>query len=203
MPVSSPLTPKSVLRHRPLNSFEGTPKARPTVTRASRPATQTKEIVPPFVCSPAQKTSVKKRRSRLNLTSLGIGMMVALVAVLLGQLLLTWFSTTWDDIHYGTPRTYQTDAFVSHETGQTPSHFIVLNLHGRVEIIELPGEDPSKTKIYIGPQIAGPGAEMVPVTLQFVDLHHTRHPNMLVQFQGTQVVFHNVHAAFQHGQLEG
>ena len=112
MPVSSPLTPKSVLRHRPLNSFKGAPKAKPTVTRASRPALKTKEIVPPFVCLPAQKTSVKKSRSHLNLTSLGIGMMVALVAVLLGQLLLTWFSTTWDDIHYGTPRTYQTNAFL-------------------------------------------------------------------------------------------
>ena len=130
MPVSSPLTPKSVLRHRPLNSFEGAPKARPTVTRASRPAPKTKEMVPPFICSPAHPTVLKKRRSRLNLTSLGIGMMVALAAVLLGQLLLGWFSITWDDIHYGTPRTYQTDAFVGHEAAQTASHFIALNLHG-------------------------------------------------------------------------
>ena len=76
MPVSSPLTPKSVLRHRPLDSFEGTPKTRPTVTRASRPTHKTKEIVPPLVCSPAQQIVLKKRRSRLNLTSLGIGMMV-------------------------------------------------------------------------------------------------------------------------------
>ena len=41
---------------------------------------------------------------------------------------------------------------------------------------------------------------MVPVTLQFVDPHHTHHPDMIVQFQGTQVVFHNVHGAFQAGQ---
>ena len=201
MPVSSPLTPKSVLRHRPITSSGEAPKTRPIVARTSRPAPKTKEIVPPFVCSPAQKTSVKKRRSRLNLTSLGIGMMVALVAVLLGQLLIGWFSTTWNDIHYGTPRTYQTDAFVGHEAGQTASHFIVLNLHGRVEIIELPGGNPSKTKIYIGPQIAGPGADRVPVTVQFVDPHHTHHPDMVVQFQGTQVVFHNVHGVFQPGQL--
>ena len=200
MTVSSPLTPKSVLRHRPLDSSENTLKARPTVTRASRPALKTKEIVPPFVCSPSQKTLVKKRHSHLNLTSLGIGMIVAIVLVLLGQLLLSWFSITWDDIHYGNPRTYQTDAFVGHEAGQTPSHFIVLNLHGRIEVIELSGGDPTKTKIYVGPQIAGVNAENVPVIVQFVDPHHTHHPDMVLQFQGTQVVFHNVHGVFQPGQ---
>ena len=200
MPVSSPLTPKSVLRHRPLDSSEGTRKTRPTVTRASRPALKTKEIVPPFVCSPPQKPVVKKRDLHLNLTSLGIGMIVAIIAVLLGQLLIGWVSTTWNNIQYGNPRTYQTDAFVGYEVGQTPSHFIVLNLHGRVEVIELQGGDPAKTKIYIWPQITGPGAENVPVTVRFVDTHHTHRPDMVVQFQGTQVVFHNVHGVFQPGQ---
>lgn len=199
MPVSSPLTPKSVLRHRPIPSSEDTPKTRPTVARASRPALKTQEMVPPFVCSPAQKTRVKKRGSHLNLTSLGIGMIVALVAVLLGQFLMGWFSTTWDDLNYGRPRTYQIDAIVGHEAGHTPSHFLALNLHGRIEVIELPGDDPTKTKISLGPQIAGPGADMVPVTIQFVDPHHTHHPDMLLQFQGTQVVFHNVNGAFQPG----
>ncbi len=123
--------------------------------------------------------------------------MVAIVAVLLGQLLLGWLGATWDDIHYGYPRTYQTDAFVGHEVGHTPSHFIVLNLRGRVEILELQGGDPTKTKMYLGPQIAGSGADLVPVTLKFVDPHHTHYPDMVVQFQGTQVVFHNVHGTFQ------
>ena len=200
MPVSSPLTPKSVLRHRPLDSSEETLKTKPAVTRASRLSLKTKEINSPFVCSPPPKTAVKKRQSHLNLTSLGIGMMIALAAVLLGQLLLSWCSMTWDDIHYGNPRTYQTDAFVGHEAGQVPSHFIVLNLHGRIEVIELQGGDPAKTKIYVGPRIAGFRAEDVPVTVQFVDPHHTHHPDMVLQFQGTQVVFHNVHGVFQPGQ---
>ena len=201
MPVSSPLTPKSVLRHRPITSSGEAPKTRPIVTRASRPTPKTKEIVPPFVCSPTQQTVPKKRRSHLNLTSLGIGMMVALVAVLLGQLLIGWFSTTWDDIHYGTPRTYQIDAFVGHEVTHTPSHFVALNLHGRIEILEWPGGDPTKMKIYLGPQITASDADKVPVTLRFVDPHLTHYPDMIVQFQGTQVVFHNVHGMFQPGQL--
>ncbi len=199
MPVSSPLAPKSVLRHRPLDSGKTT-QPIPAVMRASRSSAQkTKEIVPPFVCS-TPKTPVKKAHSNVNLTSLGIGMMVAILAVVLGQVLIRWGSTTWDDLQYGRPRTYQTDAFVGHETGQTPSHFIVLNLHGRIEVFELPGGDPTKTRVYLGPQITGPGAEKVPVTVQFVDPHHTHHPDMVLQFQGTQVVFQNVHGAFQPGQ---
>ena len=55
-------------------------------------------------------------------------------------------------------------------------------------------------KVYLGPHITGPDAANVPVTLQFVDPHHTHHPDMIVQFQGTQVVFHNVHGVFQVGQ---
>lgn len=123
MPVSSPLTPKSVVRHRPIAS-EKTTKPIPTVTRASRPPQKPQEVVPPFVCS-SRTPLVKKRRSQLNLVSLGIGMMVAVLAVLLGQLLMSWGSITWDDLHYGRPRTYQTDAFTGSEPGATPSHFIV------------------------------------------------------------------------------
>ncbi len=197
MPVSSPLTPKSVLRHRPLDSNNAT-KERPTVIRASRPALTTKKIVPPPVaCSPQKTLPVKKGSLTINLTSIGIGMIVAIVAVLLGQLLLGWLGTTWDDIHYGYPRTYQTDAFVGNEASHTPSHFIVLNLRGRVEILEQLGGDPTKTRVYLGPQIAGPGSDLVPVSLQFVDPHHTQYPDMVVQFQGTHVVFHNVHGSFQ------
>ena len=196
MPVSSPLTPKSVLRHRPLDS-DHTLKEKPTVIRASRPALSTKKMVPPVACLPQKTVPIKKVSSHINLTSLGIGMMVAIVAVLLGQLLLGWVSTTWDDLRYGYPRTYQTDAFTGGERGQTASHFIVLNLRGHIEILEQLGGDPTKTKIYIGPQIAGPGADRVPVTLQFIDPHHTHSPDMVVQFQGTQVVFHNVHGVFQ------
>jgi len=124
-------------------------------------------------------------------------MLVALLAVLLGQALLAWSATTWDDLHYGRPRTSQVDAFVGHEPAHTPSHFVVLNLHGHIEILEFPGGDPTHTKVYLGPQIGGTEAELVPVTIQFLDPHHTHYPDMLLQFQGTQVVFRNVRGMFQ------
>jgi len=124
-------------------------------------------------------------------------MLVALLAVLLGQALLAWCATTWDDLHYGRPRTYQTDAMTGNEPGATPSHFIVLNLRGHIEILELLGGDPTHTKLYLGPQIGGIGADLVPVTIQFVPSQQPQHPDMLVVFQGTQLRFHNVDGGFQ------
>lgn len=196
MPGASPLTPKSVLRHRPLFSDKLT-QERPTVVRASRPPQRTQETVPPFVCVGKAQTLQKKAHLSNTLAPIGVGMLVALLAVLLGQTLLAWCATTWDDLHYGRPRTFQSDAFVGHEPAQTPSHFIVLNLHGRIEIIELPGGDPTKTKIYLGPQIAGPGADLVPVTMQFVPSQLAHYPDMLVQFQDTQIRFRNITGEFQ------
>jgi len=131
------------------------------------------------------------------LVPLGSGMLVALLAVLLGQALLSWSATTWDDLHYGRPRTYQTDAFVGHEPAHTPSHFVVLNLHGRIEILEMQGGDPTHSKVYLGPQIGGTGADLVPVTIQFVASQQPQHPDMLVQFQGTQLRFRNINGGFQ------
>src|SRR5690349_12145390 len=143
MPVaSSPLTPKSALRHRPISST-GTTEEPPRVSRASRTQHITKETVQPFV-----RTTLPRETSRqgAGLAWLGTGMLVALAAVLLGQLVVGWMTTTWDDWHYGRPRTFQCDAVVGHsDSPAQPSHFIALNLHGHIEVIELPGGDPSHT----------------------------------------------------------
>ena len=202
MSVHAPLTPKSVLRHRPLFSDKAI-QAKPSVARASRASrspqrTATQEAVPPFVCIRKAAVPYNKTLHLSNiLVPIGMGMLVALLAVLVGQALLSWCATTWDDLHYGRPRTFQMDAFVGHEPAHTPSHFLVLNLHGRIEILELLGGDPTHTKLYLGPQIAGAGAELVPVTVQFVPSQHPQHPDMLIVFQGTQLRFYNVNNGFQ------
>src|SRR5436305_7681730 len=64
---------------------------------------------------------------------------VTLLIVFLYQQAANLVTVTWDDLHYGRPRTFQVDAFVGHETGNTPSHFMVVNLRGHIEIVELPG----------------------------------------------------------------
>lgn len=198
MPVaSSPLAPKSILRHRPINSSEKTEEP-PRISRASRVG-QTKEPVQPFVSTTLPRTT-SQQRPQSELIWLGTGMLVALVAVLLGQLVVGWVTTTLDDWRYGRPRTFQCDMVVGHaDSPAQPSHFIALNLHGRIEVIELPGGDSSRARIYQGPQIYGPGADLVVVTLQFPDLGHTHHPDMAILFQGTQAIFHNADGGFRPG----
>jgi hypothetical protein len=186
MPATSSLAPRSAVRYRPTE----TPGSKEiAVPRASRTATLAYKDMP----------QQKKKRLHLSIRWLpiGFGMAIMLAVVVLGQLVSGWITIALDDLHYGRPRTFQMDAFVGHESGTMPSHFLALNLHGRIEIIELPGGDPAHARMYVGPQIYGLGAEFVPVTLRFVDPDHTGHPDMLVFFQNSQVVFHNRQNSFQ------
>jgi hypothetical protein len=180
------LAPKSAVRYRPVAPDVATEEPA-RITRASR-------------TQPTSKLPQLRRRtsSRLPLWLLpvGLGMLLMLLVVVLGQWVLGWVQTNWDDLHYGRPRTFQLDAFVGHETGTVPSHFIALNLQGQIEIIELPGGDATHARMYVGPHLYGAGADLVPVTLRFVEGAHPRHPDMLILFQNTQVVFHNAGGTF-------
>jgi hypothetical protein len=99
---------------------------------------------------------------------------------------------------YGRPRTFQTDAYVGHnESPGMPSHFLAVNLQGRIEIIELPGGDASHACIYIGPQLYGSDADLIPVTLSFIDVNGDKKPDMIMNFQGTHVVFINDQGGFR------
>ncbi len=132
------------------------------------------------------KTPRRKHRGILRghpLLYLGIGMMAMLALWTLLTLAVTWWNTTWDDLHYGRPRTFQTDAVVGHnDSSSNPSHFIALNLNGRIEVIEFPGGDGSKARIYIGPQLYGNGDNLIPVTLSFVDINGDHRPDMILHF---------------------
>ncbi len=123
-------------------------------------------------------------------------MLLALALVVLGHIALNWISVTEDDLHYGRPRTYQVDAFVGHETAGVPSHFIALNLHGRIEVIEFPGGDGTHARIFLGPQLYGDNTDLVPVTLSFVDSRHDHHPDMLLMFGQSRLVFRNEQGTF-------
>jgi len=114
-----------------------------------------------------------------------------------------WWNDTLDFIHYGNPRTYQTDEVVGHnDSASHPSHFIALNLHGRIEIIEFPAGDGSHARIYLGPQIFGSGAEKVPVTLKFMDVNGDKKVDMLVFFQSSWIVFINDQNTFRPPTIE-
>lgn len=132
------------------------------------------------------------------LSYLGLGMIAMLVLWMLVSTLFAWVSTTADDIRYGRPRTFQTDAWVGHneQTG-IPSHFIAINLNRRIEIIEIAGGDAGHTRIYTGPQLYGADADLTPVTLQFVDVNNDHKADMIICFQNSQVVFINDRGGFR------
>lgn len=126
---------------------------------------------------------------------------LAMCTMLLGWMLLTtvanWWQVTQDDWHYGRPRTYQVDQVVGHnDSAQKPSHFIAINLNRQVEVIEFPGGDATKAKIYIGPLLVGPGQYLAPVTLSFQDVNGDGKIDMIVNVQDSHFIFLNNGTSF-------
>lgn len=108
-----------------------------------------------------------------------------------------WWETTTNDWRYGRPRTFQTDAVVGHhDSPQNPSHFIAINLNRHIIIIEIPGGNTSKSVIYSGPTLLGPGQDLAPVTLTFQDVNHDGKVDMIVNVQGSLFVFLNENGTF-------
>ena len=115
---------------------------------------------------------------------LGVSMLIAVVFIA-GYI---YIPPAWqrhvDDVTYGYPRTFQTDANVGHGG---VSHFIVLNLHGTIEVIEDP-PNPTKTKpqLYLITQFGNSGADLLPATVSFSDLNADGKPDMQVTvYNGT------------------
>jgi hypothetical protein len=129
-----------------------------------------------------------------------VGMAMLVMTLMWGGLsaLNSWWQVKHDDMLYGRPRTYQVDQVVGHDDSPSkPSHFIALNLNRHIEIIEFPGGDPSKAKIYIGPVLEGPGQDLAPVTLAFKDVNGDGKLDMIVMVQDSRFVFINTGSSFR------
>jgi hypothetical protein len=78
--------------------------------------------------------------------------------------LANWWTNWQDDLHYGNPRTFQVDQFVGQgDSPDHPDHFIVVNAHGRVIVIQLNLQHPELDQTY-GITTADPNT---PVSLNF------------------------------------
>ena len=123
----------------------------------------------------------------------GVGMIAALALWVTASSLLAWGTEKYNDIVYGNPRIFQTDAVVGHNHDSLvhPSHFIALNLHGQVIIVELPAGDPTKSIDYIGPALIAVGDEKIPITLTFAELNGDKKVDMIVHIQDKVVHFCN------------
>lgn len=145
---------------------------------------------PPTTQAGAKKRHPRRRRSVHPLLFLGVGMVLMFVLWLAATGLASWWQLHQDDVTYGRPRTFQTDAVVGHfDSVAHPSHFVAENLHRRVVIFELPGGDASKARVYVGPLLYGPGADLAPVTLSFPLIGGRT--AMVVTVQGNHLVYLN------------
>ncbi len=127
---------------------------------------------------------------------LGVGMIVMLGLWVGGTAFVSWWQVHQDDVQYGRPRTAQYDVVVGHHDSPTnPTHFIALNLHSTVLVIELPGGDSSKAKIYKGPQLFGPESDLYPVTLSFPQ-DANGNVDMQVHVQGDTFTYLNQNGQF-------
>ena len=92
-----------------------------------------------------------------------------------------WYQGVQNDWTYGQQRHFEINAVVGHSDSQTnPSHFTAENNSGQIIVIELPGGNVSKAKIYQIETIPG-NAGNPPVKLSFQDMNADGKPDMLVQ----------------------
>jgi hypothetical protein len=93
----------------------------------------------------------------------------------------SWIQAKQDDLTYGQKRHFEIDAVVGHaDTSSNPSHFIAENNNGNIYVIELPGGDSSKAKIYQITDIAGNEGNP-PVKLSFQDINRDGKLDLIVQ----------------------
>ncbi len=132
------------------------------------------------------------------LVFVGLAMFIMVIGWVTFSALGNWWQVTQDDWHFGRPRTFQTDAVVGHNDSQSnPSHFIAVNMNRHILIIELPGGDSSKARIFSGPVLIGPGQDLTPVTLTFKDMNGDGQLDMIVNVQDAHFMFLNVNGTFQ------
>jgi hypothetical protein len=102
----------------------------------------------------------------------------------------SWYQGVHDDWTYGKQRHFEINAVVGHGDSQTyPSHFTAENNNGQIIVIELPGGNVSKAKIYQIETVPG-NAGNPPVTLSFQDMNADGKPDMLVQIgDGSAILY--------------
>jgi len=128
----------------------------------------------------------------------GVGMLAMVAFFLVLSSAATWVEQKKDDLTYGRPRTFQLDAVVGHhDSAANPSHFIALNLNRHVEVIEIPGGDSTRERVYLITILFGDGEDSTPVTLSFRDVNGDGKPDMLVHIENQTVVEINDNGQFR------
>ncbi len=178
-------------------------QSRRTGTQGNLPTVQSKRS--PFIHTEETTTRDREIPSEKQQSTMRfhwlfyVGLAMLVMTLMWGGLsaLNSWWQVKQDDLHYGRPRTYQVDQVVGHNDAAAPSHFIALNLNRHIEVIEFPGGDPTKARIYIGPVLMGQGQDLAPATLEFRDVNGDGKLDMIVKVQDSRFVFINDNGSFR------
>ncbi len=93
----------------------------------------------------------------------------------------SWYQGVQNDWTYGKERHFEINAVVGHgDSATNPSHFTAENNNGQIIVIELPGNNVSKAKIYQIETVPG-NAGNPPVRISFQDMTGHGRLDMLVQ----------------------
>ena len=176
---------------------------RRTATQTGIPAVQSSRQRSVYTddLPPLSHTRRESSRQGFNfhwLLFVGIAMFIMIIGWVAFNALGSWWQTTQDDWHYGRPRTFQIDAVVGHnDLSSNPSHFIAMNLNRHVLIIELPGGNATKARIFSGPILIGQGQDLAPVTLSFQDVNGDGSLDMIINVQDAHFVYINNNGTFR------
>jgi len=172
-------------------------RTQPTAGRAVAPVPTLRPLVQPEARPRLEISGLFE--TKLKLVVLGLGLLiVSLLAYLLISLGLQAWQSWQDDVAYGRPRTMQLDQFVGHnEQDGTPSHFIAQNNNRQVTVVEYPGGDVSKTKVFQGPRLFGKDSELMPVKIRFEDANGDNHVDMLLSVGNELVIYINQDGNFR------
>lgn len=181
---ASPIPPRRTGQARPSTSLNDPITIRPPTRGTTKP-------------QPPPKKNIFSGKVHW-LLPVGIGMIAMLVLWELGSLALAWGLARADDLRYGNPRTYQTNAVVGHggDSALHPSHFIAINLNRQAIVVEFPAGSQVGALSYVVPYyILGPGGDLTPITLEFRDVTGDGKPDMIIhihlQAQDQTFVFVN------------
>jgi hypothetical protein len=101
-----------------------------------------------------------------------------------------WYQGVKDDVTYGQHRHFEIDAVVGHNDSPAhPSHFTAENDNGQILVIELPGGEVSKARIYQIETVPGNTGNPL-VRLTFADMNADGKLDMLVQIGDTNAVIY-------------
>lgn len=172
------------------NVDDFTPPPMHTATIRHRPIAPTG--MQRYTSPPAAPPPPKTRGGIHPLFIIGLIFFCLIVGVMAATYIPPLVQKWNNDRAYGYPRTYQTTTNVGHGGN---SHFIALNNNGVLEVIEIPTAA-DQAHLYILGTLAGPGADLAPITLSFQDVNGDGKPDLLAVCNQTQYTLYNTGKAF-------